>query len=192
MARECRRDLCRVTRVGPPLLVVLAGRPGTGKTTLGRLLAGRLPAAYLRTDVIVGPMLRRGLTEDEEAAAHVGYDIACEVAMENLRAGVPVLVDGVHATHERRALWRDVAEATNARLVQVETTLSDEDEHRRRVDKRQAPGVGYLGPTWEQVQAMRYDPWSKGTDGPRLLVETSDIDAALAVSIAHVTSTSSA
>lgn len=145
-AQEIWRDVRRVTLVSPPLLIVLAGRPGTGKTTIGRLLAGRLQAAYLRTDVIVGPMLRAGLTEDEAGAARVGYDIACEVATENLHAGVPVVVDGVHATHERRALWRDVSVATKARLVQLETTLPDGVEHRRRIDSRQAPGWATSAP----------------------------------------------
>ena len=176
-----------MTLVTPPLLIVLAGLPGTGKTAIGRLLAGRLRAAYLRTDVIVGPMLRAGLTEDEAGAAQVGYDIACEVATENLHAGVPVVVDGVHATHERRALWRVVSVATKARLVQLETTLPDGVEHRLRVDSRQAPEVGYLGPTWEQILEMKYEAWSVATDGPRLLVDTSDTDAALAASLAHVT-----
>lgn len=173
--------------MSPPLLVVLAGRPGTGKTTIGRLLAGRLRAAYLRNDVIVGPMLRAGgLTEDETGAARVGYDIACEVAAENLHLGVPVVVDGVHATHERRALWRGVSAATRARLVHLETTLSDGVEHRLRVDSRQASEVGYLGPTWEQILEMSYDAWSEPIDGPRLLVDTYDTDAALAACLAHV------
>jgi predicted kinase len=167
------------------LLVVLAGRPGTGKTTIGRLLACRLQAAYLRTDVIVGPMLRAGLTEDVEGAARVGYDIAGEVATENLQAGVPVVVDGVNATHERRALWRDVSGAAKARLVQLETTLPDGAEHRRRVDSRGA-GVGYIGPTWEQIVEMRYDVWHEATDGPRLVVDMTDTDAALAACLAHV------
>lgn len=166
--------------------MVLAGLPGTGKTTIGRLLAGRLQAAYLRTDVIVGPMLRSGLTEDPERGARVGYDIACDVATENLSAGVPVVVDGVNASHERRVLWRAVSETTGARLVQVETTLLDEVEHRRRVDSRQAPGSGYLGPTWEQILEMRYDAWNEATDGPRLLVDTFDTDAALAACLAHL------
>lgn len=172
--------------MSPPLLVVLAGRPGTGKTTIARLLAGRLQAAYLRTDNIVGPMLSAGLTEDEAGAARVGYDIACEVATENLHAGVPVVVDGVNASHERRALWRDVSGATRARLVQLETTLPDGVEHRRRVDGRQAQ-EGYIGPTWEQILDMQYDVWHEATDGPRLVVDTSDTDAALAACLAHVT-----
>jgi predicted kinase len=164
---------------------VLAGRPGTGKTTLGRLLAGRLQAAYLRTDVLVAPMLRAGLTADEDGAARVGYDIAREVATENLHAGVPVVIDGVNASHERRALWRDVAGSTQARHVQLETMLPDREEHRLRVDRR-ASGVGYVGPTWEQILSMEYDVWHEPTDGQRLLVDTSDTDAALAACLAHV------
>ena len=172
------------------VLVVLAGRPGTGKTTVGRLLARRLRAAYLRTDVIAAPMLLDGVTEDKEVAGRVAYGIACEVATENLRAGVPVVVDGVHATHERRALWRGVSEATHTRLVQVEMTLSDGAEHRLRVESRQARG--YIGPTWNQIRDMEYHQWSEATDGPRLVVDTFDTDAALALCLTHVTSQSPA
>jgi predicted kinase len=172
------------------VLVVLAGRPGTGKTTIGRLLARRLRAAYLRTDVIAGPMLYEGLTEDKAAAGRVAYGIAREVATENLRAGVPCVVDGVHATHARRARWRGVCEATRTRLVQLEMTLSDAVEHRLRVEKRQAQG--YLDPTWEQILDMRYDDWSEATDGHRLVVDTFDTDAALARCLTHVTSSNPA
>lgn len=168
------------------VLVVLAGQPGTGKTTIGRLLARRLRAAYLRTDVIAGPMLLDGLTEDRAMAGRVAYGIACEVATENLRAGLPVVVDGVHATHERRALWRGVSEATQTRLVQLEMTLSDGEEHRLRVENRQARG--YDGPTWEQILDMKYDDWSEAIDGRRLVVDTFDTDAALARCLTHVTS----
>jgi predicted kinase len=168
------------------VLVVLAGLPGTGKTTIGRLLARRLRAAYLRTDVVAGPMLLEGLTEDSAEAGRVAYDIAREVATENLRAGVPVVVDGVHATHERRALWRGVSEAAQTRLVQLEMTLADEMEHRLRVQHRQARG--YVGPTWEQILDMKYDEWVEAIDGPRLLVDTFETDAALACCLTHVAS----
>jgi hypothetical protein len=71
-------------------------------------------------------------------------------------------------------------------LVHLETTLSDGVEHRLRVDSRQAREEGYLGPTWEQILEMKYDAWSEPIDGPRLLVDTSDTDAALATCLAHV------
>lgn len=170
--------------VARAVLVVLAGRPGTGKTTIGKLLARRLRAAYLRTDVIAAPMLRSRLTEDHAAAGRVAYDIACEVATESLQACTPVVVDGVHATHELRALWRGVSTATETRLVQLETTLTDELEHRRRVESRQTGG--YLGPTWEQILEMNYDDWSEAIDGSRLLVDTSDSETAVAACLAHV------
>ncbi|MBY9075847.1 AAA family ATPase [Nocardioides sp. WL0053] len=168
------------------VLVVLAGLPGTGKTTIGRLLARRLRAAYLRTDVIAGPMLLEGVTEDTAEAGRVAYGIAREVATENLRAGVPVVVDGVHATHERRALWRGVSEATQSRLVQLEMTLEDEVEHRLRVEHRQARG--YVGPNWEQILDMNYDEWNEAIDGSRLLVDTFETDAALACCLTRVAS----
>lgn len=168
------------------VLVVLAGLPGTGKTTIGRLLARRLRAAYLRTDVIAGPMLLEGLTEDSAEAGRVAYGIAREVATENLRAGVPVVVDGVHATHERRALWRGVSEATQTRLVQFEMTLADDVEHRLRVEHRQARG--YVGPTWEQILNLRYDEWNDAIDGRRLLVDAFETDAALARCLTHLAS----
>lgn len=34
-------------------------------------------------------------------------------------------------------------------------------EHRRRVDGRQGPGSGYVGPTWEQILEMRYVAWNE-------------------------------
>lgn len=129
-------------------------------------------------------MLRRRITGDKTLAGRVAYDIACEVATENLLAGIPVVVDGVHATHELRALWHGVSEATDTRLVQLETTLPDGLEHRRRVETRQA--LGYLGPTWKQILEMKYDDWSEAIDGSRLLVDTSDRDAAVASCLAHV------
>lgn len=169
------------------VLVVLSGRPGTGKTTIGRLLAGRLQAAYLRTDVIAGPMLVDGLTEDKARAGRVAYDVAREIAIENLRAGVSVLIDGVHATHARRALWRDVSETTDCRLIQFEMTLTDGGEHRRRVESRQSQG--YIGPTWKQILGMEYDDWSEARDGRRMIVEAFDTEAALAQCLAGVMDT---
>jgi predicted kinase len=177
-----RRVQCR--DVETRLLVVLAGRPGTGKTTLARRLTRELRGAYVRLDAIVGPILRAAAIEDKVRAVQVGYEIAQETAWENLHAGVPVVVDGVHATHARRQGWLTVAQSTGARLEFLEIVVDDEREHRRRVARRGHGESGYLGPSWQEIQAMTYEAWDESSDGARLALETSGMDAATAEAVA--------
>lgn len=132
-------------------------------------------------------MLVDGLTEDKARAGHVAYNVAREIATDVLHANVPVVVDGVHATHERRSAWRDVSERTHCRLIQFEMSLADEAEHRRRVESRQSQE--YMGPTWEQILSMEYDDWSEARDGRRMIVDAFDADAALSQCLAHLTNT---
>ena len=168
------------------LVAVVVGRPGTGKTTLAKRLTRELRGAYIRIDAVVGPILRAALTEDESSAAVIGYAVAREMARENLEAGVPVIVDGVHATHPRRQAWLDVAASTGAQLKFLETFLGDELEHRRRVEQRGSGESGYLGPSWHEIQAMTYESWDNTRSGPRLALETSDTEATLAAAMRHL------
>ncbi len=172
---------------GQTLLVVIVGRPGTGKTTLAKRLTTELEGAYIRLDAIVVPMLDAALMDDEPRAAQTGYEIAREVARENLEIGVPVIVDGLHATHVRRQEWLEFAASTEARLEFLETFLSDEREHRRRIKRRTSVAEsGYPGPSWDKVQAMTYEPWDESRSGGRLALETSDADSALVAAIGHL------
>jgi predicted kinase len=64
--------------------------------------------------------------------------------------------------------WRSVASSAGVPLKVVEVVCSDPAEHRRRVEARQ-PGPGQLFvPTWAQVQAREWEPWTE----PRLTVDT--------------------
>jgi len=114
------------------------------------------------------------------------YAIASELAAENLDLGRAVVVDGLHATHERREAWAGLATSAGSRLEYVETFVSDEDEHRRRVELRSSGEAGYLGPSWDEGQAMPYEPWDEARPGPRLVVEMSDVDVALAAVVTHL------
>ena len=144
------------------MLVVVAGLPGTGKTTLGRAVADLLEATFLRIDSIEAAVARCGLPI---ADSPVGYAVGSAIAADQLRAGRTVVVDAVSPITEARNGWVALAAATGSVLRQVEVTCSDAGEHRRRVERRPPDGQPAL--TWQQVLDRRYDAW---TD-PHLVVD---------------------
>ncbi|MDB5403837.1 MAG: hypothetical protein JWQ55_5855, partial [Rhodopila sp.] len=64
------------------MLIVFGGLPGTGKSTISRLLAQRLKATYVRIDTI-----EQALRECGTLPAGVvteGYAVGCRVAEDSL------------------------------------------------------------------------------------------------------------
>lgn len=152
------------------------------------LLTPELHAAYVRTDAVAGPLIRSRLTDDPEKAAVAAYEVARALAAENLRLGIAVVVDGVNATHERRAAWRRLASEIDASLLLLETTLDDAEEHRRRVEERRRRPAGYLGPSWESIATQPYEPWDEDRYGSRVVVEMSDASAGLLLVMRYISS----
>lgn len=156
-----------------PLLLVLAGLPGTGKTTLSRRLSRERGACYLRVDVVETALVREGAT-----VGATGYVVVHELAVSNLLLGNDVVVDAVNPVPEARVGWSECAARGGAELVVVETVLPDLVEHQRRVEERLPDLPDQVVPTWQQVQARDYVPWQEERDGPRLVVDTTDSEAA--------------
>jgi predicted kinase len=75
------------------MLVVFAGLPGSGKTTIAREVARRQGALYLRIDTIE-QSIRAGMPEGEIGVA--GYAVALALARENLSVGQVVVADAVN------------------------------------------------------------------------------------------------
>ena len=140
-----------------PLLVVLGGLPGTGKTTVARGLAGDLSAVHLRIDTIEEAI--RQATDVQGEVQDVGYRVAYALALDNLRAGHWVIIDAVNPLALTRGAWRAVAEAAEASVVEIELVCSDQQVHRSRVRDRVADIPGATLPTWDEVVARRYEPW---------------------------------
>jgi predicted kinase len=167
-----------------PVLVVFAGRPGTGKTTLSRLIAVELGAAIVRVDAVEAAVVRFGLAE--QPVGPIGYAVAHEIAAASLAIGTPVVVDAVNGVPEARVAWPALAARLGVPLALVEVSLDDEAEHRRRVEQRVSDLDGMVVPTWEQVLAGGYAPWQEHRDGARLLVDGDDDGAALAAIVEYV------
>lgn len=149
-----------------PCLIIFAGLPATGKTTLARLLARRLGATYLRIDTI-----EQALRESRAFAGpmdDVGYRIAYALAADNLRGGQSVVADSVNPVRITREAWRATAKRAGARVVEIEVVCSDVAEHRRRVESRGTDIPGLQLPGWQEVIGREYDPW----DEERVVVDT--------------------
>jgi predicted kinase len=163
-----------------PMLVVFGGLPGTGKTSVARLVADALDATFLRVDSIEVAIERVGGPLRDVPA---GYAAANAVAADQLRARRPVVVDAVNPVRIARAGWTELARDCAVPLRFVWVVLPDEAEHRRRVESRVADIHGHVLPTWADVVRQQHDEWSE----PHLeLDNSSSLDEAVATVLAWV------
>jgi predicted kinase len=150
-------------------LIVVAGLPGSGKSTVAEALSGALSLPVFSIDPIEAAMWRGGLAKAETGIA--AYEVAIALAGEHLRLGHSVIVDAVNPIEAPRAAWRDLAATHRADLRIIECVCSDETVHRMRIEARVRNIAGMPEVTWARVLQRRseYEPW---TD-QRLTLDTS-------------------
>ncbi|SNT52188.1 Predicted kinase [Asanoa hainanensis] len=150
-----------------PRLVVFAGLPGVGKSTLAARVGTALAAPVLTVDHV--DRVLRAHDVVEPAPGVTAYDVVAALAEAQLAMGLTVVVDAVNAVAAARATWPALCERSGAALRVVEVWCNDMTEHRRRVETRHAAAPdGH--PTWEQtvLRMAEYEPYI----GRRLVVDT--------------------
>ena len=146
-------------------LYILAGLPGTGKTTLARRLARRTGAAHLRIDTIE-QALRDACSIDVQGE---GYELARRIASDILQAGVSVVADSCNPIERTRREWERVAHEAEAKYVNIEVVCSDTQAHRERIETRATTVPGLRLPTWQEVEDREYHEWTV----ERIVLDTS-------------------
>lgn len=116
-----------------PILVVVCGLPGVGKTTVSEHAADALDGRLLRTDVI-----RKELFPDPEYTPEereATYQELFDRAKETLRAGRSVVLDGTFKLREHRGDARRAAQELGVPLSLIKVAC-DEDVVRERIRAR--------------------------------------------------------
>jgi predicted kinase len=140
-------------------LIVFAGLPGTGKSSVARELAGKLDAIWLRIDSIEQAIRDSAVLPG--SIDDIGYRVAFAVAGDNLRLGRVIVTDSVNDWMVTRDAWRDLGVRAGARVVEVEMVCSDPQEHRRRIETRAIDVPGLVAPDWAAVMARDYQRWNR-------------------------------
>lgn len=170
-----------------PVLVVMAGLPGTGKSTIAEVLGARLRASIVSVDPIESAILKAGIDADQPTGL-AAYLVAETMAEQVLASGRTVIVDAVNAVEPARLQWRDLAQRAGVSLRVIEVVCSDGDLHQRRLEKRMRAWPHLQEVSWRAVEQSveGYEEWKgKSAALPRVTVDTveplgANVDIALA------------
>jgi predicted kinase len=159
-----------------PKLVVFAGLPGTGKSSLARAVARELRACYLDKDTVkdctVSLAREVKLAQGEELAGPLSYELLVVLARDNLSLGLSVVLDSPAGYRTFREKVSRLAQTAKAELKLIECICTDEGVLRDRVESRERELPPYRAQDWDAYQSSRAR--FEGLTERRLVVDTAE------------------
>lgn len=161
-----------------PRLIVVTGRPGSGKTSLARCLAERIGCAVVHRDQVKQELARENETAGTEPVDNSrATDVFFERLERRLAGGLPCIADAAfqHRVWESRLMPL----ASRARILVVVCCVSRETHRERRRLRAQSDREWLaLHPDPELEQFLETGVWADDSpyDPPRLPVPTRALD----------------
>lgn len=142
-----------------PTLILFAGMPGSGKTTLARMVARRLSIPVFAKDR-VQRVLRDHHLADESTGD--GYYLILDMADEQLSLGLSVILDATFPLDHFRMVASEIAARYQANFCAIYCYCSDDDAWRERMTTRVQYVPNWQPVGWDVVERMRdyYQPWN--------------------------------
>jgi predicted kinase len=142
-----------------PTLIIFAGMPGSGKTTLARMVA-----QHLKLPIFAKDRVQRVLRDHHLATANTGdgYYIILDMADEQLSLGISVILDATFPLEHFRMVASEIATRHKARFCPLYCHCSDDAAWQARMNSRAQYVPGWQPVGWDDVLRMRqyYQPWN--------------------------------
>ncbi len=159
-----------------PLLVVFAGAPGVGKSTLARAVARELRAAYLDKDTIKDAALALAremkLENLGQFAGALSYTLLVPLARDNLTVGTHVVIDSPAGYRSFQDAIEQLVRSVRVDFKLVECINTDEPLLRERIERRGADLPDHRVRDWDAYQQARER--LERISGPRTVVDTAE------------------
>lgn len=139
--------------IAEPVLIVVSGLPGTGKTYFCNRLAERLPSVVLESDV-----LRKTLFSPPSYSAKESSQLfrAIHQLIQRLLAkGIPLILDATNLSERNREYLYSIADRLDAKLVLVRVEAPPEVVRQRLEARREKP-ENKSDADWEIYRRMKH------------------------------------
>lgn len=143
------------------MLIVTAGLPGSGKSTIADVLGEKLGIPVISVDPLESAILSAGIDSDQPTGL-AAYLVAETLASSVMSPGTSVIVDAVNAVNPAREQWVALAARHGDAIRFIEVVCSDAEIHRERLEARHRNLPHVSEPTWHAVEQSldEYDEWS--------------------------------
>ena len=191
-AVERYRDWEKLNQLDRPLVLLLAGTTGVGKSTLATMAAHRMGITRVIATDVIRQVLRASFSRDFMPSVHASaFEVDMEGYVEQAEAvgsgvaaiveracdeGTPIVIEGVHVAPGM------LSEELGGRCLVVEAVLvvEDEDLHRAHFEARgdRRPAERYIA-RFDQIRHLQDQLTGKASARKVAVIDNANIDEAL-------------
>jgi predicted kinase len=134
-----------------PVLILMSGLPGSGKSYLSEQVCAQLPCVIIESDRVRKALFPVPTYSAEEST--IVHRTSQRLMRRLLEKGVRVIFDATNLVEFQRELLFSLAERCGAQLLIVRT-VAPEAVIRKRLEQRQATGDSTSDADWQVYQRM--------------------------------------